>query len=243
MKDASQVELRLYQALYGKAPSYVQLSAMKSQMAAEGAVAWSNAAAKGVDNMSTASFAALVLNNIGITTTSLTATQAFGSSLQAYNGLLGGFVDYLNSVGLSNRGVVVTQLTDIISKLEVDTQFGVYGPAAVAFNQQIAANSAYSSNVSSVTDAVVPVTPAAAKVYVIGASYSSDGPEDARLSTVVSGDARNVNGPVGQALWIENYATAIGALIPVSVTRKVPPTLPEVVHMQSKSALALQRLS
>jgi phospholipase/lecithinase/hemolysin len=60
---------------------------------------------------------------------------------------------------------------------------------------------------------------ATAKIYVIGASYSSDGPEDARLSTVISGDARNVNGPIGQALWIETYATATGSLTPVSSTR------------------------
>ena len=141
-----EVALHLYQALYGKAPGYAQLNTFKSQIASNGAVAWANSTASGLSNMSNTEFAALVLNNISITATSLTGTAQFGTPQQAYEGLLGAFVEYLNYVGIANRGVVAAQLAEIISNLEVDTQFGVYGPAAVALNKQIAVNSTYSSN-------------------------------------------------------------------------------------------------
>lgn len=57
------------------------------------------------------------------------------------------------------------------------------------------------------------------KIYVIGASYSSDGTKDGTSDYTISGDARFVNGPLGSALWVERYATALGALTPVSNTR------------------------
>lgn len=61
------------------------------------------------------------------------------------------------------------------------------------------------------------------KVYSIGASYSSDGPEDPRNAAYTagyrSGDARNVNGAIGQALWVEVLANNLGALSPVSNSR------------------------
>lgn len=141
-----EVALHLYQALYGRAPGYTQFSTFKSQISAYGAASWANSTAAPFSSLSNTAFATLVLNNISITPTSLTATTVFGTSKQAYDGLLAGFVDYLNLVGVASRGVVAAQLTKIISNLEVDTQFGVYRPAAIALNRQIGANSTYSAN-------------------------------------------------------------------------------------------------
>lgn len=155
----NETPLHLYQALYGKAPSFSQLETFKSQITAIGSVGWANQTASSFNNLSTSEFAAKVLNNISITPTTLTPTAQFGSALQAFNGLLDAFVQYLNLVGASNRGVVAMQLTKIISNLEVDTQFGVYGAAAVALNKQIVANSVYSLNPNSVSDSVVAVGP------------------------------------------------------------------------------------
>lgn len=67
-----------------------------------------------------------------------------------------------------------------------------------------------------------PATPSP-KIYAIGASYSSDGPEDARAAAYAagyrSGDARNTNGAMGTALWLEVLANSLGALSPVSNSR------------------------
>ena len=163
-----EVALHLYQALYGKAPSYPHLNTFKSQIAANGAVAWANSTAASFTNLSNSEFAALVLNNVSITPTSLTATAHYGTPQQAYDGLLAGFIEYLNFVGIAHRGVVAAQLSEIISNLEVDTQFGVYGPAALAFNKQTNANLLYAQDPANQVDATVPpsvcVTPAVADV-------------------------------------------------------------------------------
>lgn len=57
------------------------------------------------------------------------------------------------------------------------------------------------------------------KIYVIGASYSADGTKDGTSDFNIAGDARFVNGPIGSALWVERYASALGAQTPVSNTR------------------------
>jgi hypothetical protein len=173
-----EVALHLYQALYGKAPGYAQLNTFKNQIAANGAVAWANSTAASFDSLSNSAFAALVLNNISITPTSLTATTLFGTPRQAYDGLVGGFVEYLNYVGIANRGVVAAQLSEIISNLEIDTQFGVYGGAAVALNKQIGLNSTYSSNAANAVHADLS-TPAAnagiAQTVATGSVVTLDG--------------------------------------------------------------------
>lgn len=162
----TETALHLYQALYGKAPSYTQLNTFKSQIAANGPVAWVNASAGSFSNLSNTAFASLVLNNISVTPTTLTATTSFGTPQQAYDSLLAGFADYLNFVGTGNRGVVAAQVAKIISGLEVDTQFGVYGGAAVALNKQIAANVGYSTNPANLTDSVVqPAAPTNTTTY------------------------------------------------------------------------------
>lgn len=57
------------------------------------------------------------------------------------------------------------------------------------------------------------------RIYAVGASYSSDGSKGGTDDNNISGDARFVNGPIGSALWLERYATTLGALTPVSNTR------------------------
>lgn len=57
------------------------------------------------------------------------------------------------------------------------------------------------------------------KIYVIGASYSSDGSKNGSSNYTVSGDARHVNGAIGAAIWVEVLASTLGADTPVSSTR------------------------
>jgi len=143
------VAIRVYQALYGQAPSNAQLSSFVSQIGSGNGFAWANSMSTSFNNLSDAALSTLVLNNISITPTSLTSTTAFGTSLQAYTALQGALADYFGWVGVSNRGIVIAQLSELLSNSEIDTQFGVYGNAAVAFNQQASANLSYSSNAAS----------------------------------------------------------------------------------------------
>lgn len=152
----TEIAMHLYQALYGKAPGHEQLKSMTAQIAANGAGTWANAMASEQVGLSNTEFAAQVLFHIGATHKNLTGTPTFGEPLQAYFGLLGGFVQYLDLVGPANRGVVAAQLTKIISNLEVDSQFGVYAVAATALNKQITANYAYSLDPKNTAAAVVP---------------------------------------------------------------------------------------
>jgi len=63
--------------------------------------------------------------------------------------------DYLKAAGVANRGIVVVQLAEIISNLEGDTTFGVYGAAATSFNKQASANLDYSTNAANTVASVV----------------------------------------------------------------------------------------
>jgi hypothetical protein len=143
--------IMLYQALYGKAPSNPMLTSYVSQIGTSDGAAWADALAANFSALSNSDFATLVLNNISITPSSLNATAAFGSSQQAYEALQRAMSDYLNWVGIGRRGTVALQVATIIAGMENETQFGVYGNAAIAFNSQSAANLAYAADVTHTT--------------------------------------------------------------------------------------------
>lgn len=150
---------RVSQALFGKALGSVSFNDFLSKVGPTGnALEWVKSQASAVSSLSDASYATLVLNNIGITKTSLFATPTFGSPQQAYDALHAAMTGYLGLVGNSSRGVVAAQLANIIAGFEGETVYGVYGGAAKAFNQQIGSNIAHSINSANTTDiAVVPV--------------------------------------------------------------------------------------
>ncbi len=158
LTGANGIAIMLYQALYGKAPSYPMLVDYTRQIGAGDGFAWADAMAADLSSKSNADFSTLVLNNINVTATTLNATAAFGTSLQAYNALQAALADYLNSAGFARRGTVVMQLTEIFAGMENETTFGVYGNAAIAFNNQVTANFTYSSDVThTVTGTPAPV--------------------------------------------------------------------------------------
>ena len=174
----NKVAVHVYQALYGQAPSNVQLSSFLAQIGTGDGFTWASSIASNFNNLSDSALSTLVLNNINITPTSLTATATFGTSLQAYTALQRALADYFGSVGIGNRGIVIVQLAEIMSNLEVDTQFGVYGGAAIAFNKQVAANYTYGSNAANLAAAAVPLSTAnagSAQTVVVGQQVALDG--------------------------------------------------------------------
>ena len=69
--------LGVYQALYGKAPSYALYTNYLSEAGSTTAskLAFTNALAEGFSSYSSASLASLVLSNLGITATTVTASD------------------------------------------------------------------------------------------------------------------------------------------------------------------------
>ena len=159
VSGSAEIAIHAYQALYGQAPNYTQLNDYRNQIGTSDGFTWANAIAASFSGMSDSAFSTLVLNNINVTPTSLTSTSLFGTGRQAYDALQVALADYLRAAGIANRGTVVVQLSEIISNLEGDTTFGVYGAAATSFNKQVSANRDYSTNAANtVASVVVPPT-------------------------------------------------------------------------------------
>ena len=177
--------IRVYQALYGQAPGNAQLSDFHSQIGTGNGFTWANSVASSFNNLSNTALSTLVLNNISITPTSLASTAAFGTSLKAYTALQGALADYFGWAGMDSRGIVIVQLSEIISNLEIDTQFGVYGNAAATFNRQTSANLNYSSNpanIISATLALATVNASSARSVAVGQQVVLDGTGSAAAS-------------------------------------------------------------
>jgi hypothetical protein len=164
VSGSGEVAIHLYQALYGKAPSNAMLTQYMKEIGISNGFAWAASMVTDFNTLSDSDLSTLVLNNIGITPTSLKATALFGTSQQAYDNLQNALRWYFDATGVASRGTVIIQLADIVSHFEGETTFGVYGNAATIFNRQVAANFAYSSSSASLDPAAVSTASANAGV-------------------------------------------------------------------------------
>ena len=205
------VVIHTFQALYGQAPSNALMSSYLSQIGSGNGFAWANSMVPGVV-VSDTELSTRVLNNIGITPTSLTSTAAFGTSFQAYSALQAALADYFRWVGKDNRGTVIVQLAGLLSNMEVDTQFGVYGNAAAAFNGQALANFVYSSNTTSVAPAVVSLVTAnagSAQDVAAGQQVALDGTRSSSASgPIVAYGWTLTTRPVGSSATLSSLTSA-----------------------------------
>ena len=150
---------RVHQALYGKAQGSAVFNESLAKVSPSGSTLdWVKAEASGLSALSDSAFTTLVLNNMSINNTSLTATTAFGTAQQAYDTLQQAMTGYLGVVGSANRGIVTAQVATIIAGFEGETIYGVYGAAATAFNRQVATDLAHNINTQNTSEIVaVPV--------------------------------------------------------------------------------------
>ena len=133
------VVIHMYQALYGMAPSNALLVDYAFQA--------NNDASTFVKNLtdrfaatSHADLAKLVLDNLGVTPTSVPAINAKGESEYA---ILLDAVKQIFVVYPTMRGQVILNMTNLLAGLESDA---TYGAAATMYNGQAKSNLAYSSN-------------------------------------------------------------------------------------------------
>ena len=136
---ASGVAIGMYQALYGMAPSNAMLLDYTAQATAD-ASAFAQKLASNFNNTSHAVLAKQVLDNLGVTATTVPAVNAKGES--EYTLLLDA-VTQIFGVFHTMRGQVILNMTNLLAGLEGD---GTYGATATAYKNQTAVNYAASSN-------------------------------------------------------------------------------------------------
>jgi hypothetical protein len=144
--------LHLYQAFYGKAPGYAVMNDYTAQATSD---APTLAAKLATDFASTshAALAKIVLDNLGVTATTVKAVNSKGEGEFA---LLLAAVEQLFGAYPTMRGQVILNMTNLLEGLEADA---TYGSAAASYNTQATANLAYSSNSANTSPAVVSITP------------------------------------------------------------------------------------
>ena len=144
------VAIHLYQALYGMAPSSAMFLDYTAQATADPSAFARNLASNFASTSSTA-LAKLVLNNLGVTATTVTAVNGQGQSEYAI--LLDALGQMFAFYGLDARGQIILNATNLLAGLESDPTYGV---TAVSHNNQVTSNLAYSSNTANTVAAAVP---------------------------------------------------------------------------------------
>ncbi len=157
---AAAVAVHLYQALYGKAPSYALMTDYTAQATADAAT-FASSLASAFASTSHAALAKLVLDNLGVTATTVTAVNSKNESEYA---ILLDAVQQIFAAYPTMRGQVILNMTNLLDGLEADV---TYGGAAVAYNNQAAANQTYATNSTNTSPAAVSVAGAAASSFVV----------------------------------------------------------------------------
>lgn len=145
------VAVHMYQALYGKAPSYALMADYTAQATSD-ASAFANNLTSAFASTSHTALAKLVLDNLGVTSSTVKAVNSKGES--EYTLLLDA-VQQIFAAYPTMRGQVILNMTNLLADLEAD---GTYGGAAVTYNNQAAANQTYALNATNTSPAVVAVT-------------------------------------------------------------------------------------
>ena len=137
----------LYQGLYGKAPSNVQLALFKTQYAANSGMFFQSQTTAS-QSTTDAAFAKQVLDNFQVTPSTVNASS--------YALLLDALQQFFAAYGKAGRGQIVVNLAGLLSGLETDETYGV---AAARLNLQTSANYSYSIDPANSVDGIANVVP------------------------------------------------------------------------------------
>ena len=138
------IAVRMYQAFYGKAPSNADLTSYTAEIASKGESAFAASLAAKFAGTSDSVLAQAVLDNLGVTTTTVTASGEYAILLDALGQMF-------KAYGTNARGQIILNATKLLVDLSTDPTWGV---AAVAYNNQAQANITYSTNSANTTAAL-----------------------------------------------------------------------------------------
>ncbi len=144
--SAAGVVIQVYQALYGKAPGYTDYSTYLAQASSSNQV-FANALVANFASTSDKALALLVLNNLGITATTVTQSGSYAALLSAVEQIFAAY-------GSAARGQILLNMTTLLAGLSSDVTFGV---AATTYSSQVQANYSYSATSTNTSSSVVAV--------------------------------------------------------------------------------------
>ena len=133
--SAPGVVIQVYQALYGMAPGYADYTSYLAQASASNQV-FASALAGDFSAVSDKSLALLVLNNLGITATTVTQTGSYAALLSAVEQIFAAY-------GSAARGQIILNMTGLLAGLSSDATFGA---AAATYSSLVQANTSYSAS-------------------------------------------------------------------------------------------------
>jgi hypothetical protein len=166
----SGVVIGMYQALYGMAPSNAMLLDYTAQATADTS-AFAQQLTSNFNSTNHAVLAKQVLDNLGVTATTVPAINAKGES--EYSILLDA-VQQVFGVYPTMRGQVILNMTNLLAVLESDA---TYGATAVEYKNQALTNYNYSTNSLNVTakiqSAIGPYSSQALNLPDLRAKYDS----------------------------------------------------------------------
>jgi hypothetical protein len=173
--------IQVFQALTGQAPGNLTLLAYTTQAGNDASAFASALASSFAKTSSDTSLALMVLNNLGVTASTVPAVNAQGQSEYAL--LLDALGQMFAYYGPAMRGQIILNATRLLANLEGDP---TYGPVAINYNNQTWLNYNYATNAANQSVAVVPLTTAnagSAQSVLSGASVVLDASASSAAST------------------------------------------------------------
>jgi hypothetical protein len=172
VSGGSGVAVHMYQALYGMAPSNATLSVHTVQATSDPS-AFARTLTNNFASTSSTALAKLVLDNLNVTATTVTAVNAQGQSEYAI--LLDALGQMFAFYGADARGQIILNATNLLAGLESDP---TYGATAVSYNNQASVNFSYSSNSANTVAAAISTATAnagATQNVTAGSTVTLDG--------------------------------------------------------------------
>ena len=205
------VVIQVYQALYGKAPGYADYSSYLAQASTSNQV-FANALVAKFASSSDKALALLVLNNLGITATTVTQTGSYAALLSAVEQIFAAY-------GSAARGQILLNMTTLLAGLSSDVTFGV---AATTYSSQVQANASYSATSTNTSSSVVAVVtvPGAPTIgaATIGAATAGDAQASVAFTAPSSTGGASISAYTVSCVSASSSKTGTGSSSPVTVS-------------------------
>lgn len=203
--------IQVFQALTGQAPGNLTLLAYTTQAGTDAPAFASALVSSYAKTSSDTSLALMVLNNLGITASSVPAVNAQGQSEYAL--LLDALGQLFAYYGPALRGQIILNATRLLANLESDA---TYGAVAINYNNQTWLNYNYATNAANQSVAVVPVTTAnagTAQSVLSGASATLDASASVAASGTLSYTWTLTSRPTGSSAVLSNASAVKASLV------------------------------
>ena len=204
--SADTVVIQVYQALYGKAPGNAEYTTYVAQ-ANSSSQGFANTLVANFASMSDKALALMVLNNLGVTATTVTQTGIYQTLLSAVEQLFAAY-------GLSARGQMILNMTSLLAGLSSDS---IYGVAATTYSSQVQANYSYSANSTNTSAGVVALV-AVPGAPTIGAATAGTSQASIAFTAPSSTGGASISAYTVSCVTGSSTKTGTGTSSPITVS-------------------------